>query len=77
MDSEWGERDWDSASVVSGISSTVRARNVRMNPSLPPRSVNRPGSLLAANSTGSGGSGVGEQQQQSPRGVVPQREGMF
>ncbi|KXN90085.1 Exocyst complex component EXO84 [Leucoagaricus sp. SymC.cos] len=62
------ERDWETASTVSTPAGSVRARNMRTNPSLPPRSVNRPGSLLGSNSTGG---------QSGPRGVVPRREGMF
>ncbi|KAJ3570629.1 hypothetical protein NP233_g4270 [Leucocoprinus birnbaumii] len=76
---EWGEGSSGMVSPTLTGGGSVRSRAPRINPSLPPRSVNRPGSLLAANSTGSSGSatGSGQGQQPSPRGVVPQREGMF
>lgn len=71
-----------SSSDREGLSNTGRIGNpignlrIKTNPTLPPRSTHRPDSLLAATSTGSTSSS-GQGQQISPKGVMPQRKGMF
>ncbi|KAF9453876.1 hypothetical protein P691DRAFT_718920 [Macrolepiota fuliginosa MF-IS2] len=61
------DRDWETGSTGSAGGS-IRVRSVRGNPLLPPRSANRPGSQHGNN---------GPSGQSTPRGVVPQREGMI
>lgn len=64
--------DREGLSNTGRIGNPVGSLRIKTNPALPPRSTHRPDSLLAANSSSSG-----QGQQISPRGVVPQRKGMF